>query len=82
MANDDDSHISAFLMVFRRLRGLILKRFDISSKILTSHFHDPAPVRDDDDGPGPGVPGVPWVPGRGEGEIAIQFCKSLDLGRK
>ena len=30
----------------------------------------------------PWVPWVPWVPGRGEGEIAIQFCKSLDLGRK
>ena len=36
MGNDDHSHISAFLMVFRRVRGLILKRFDISSKVLTS----------------------------------------------
>ena len=35
MANDDHSHISAFLMMFRRVRGLILKRFDISSKVLT-----------------------------------------------
>ena len=36
MGNDDHSHISAFLMGFRRVRGLILKRFDISSKVLTS----------------------------------------------
>ena len=36
MSNDDDSLISAFLMGFRKVRGLILKRFDISSKILTS----------------------------------------------
>ena len=35
MANDDDSHISAFLMGFRRVRGFVLKRFDISSKVLT-----------------------------------------------
>ena len=36
MGNDDHSHVSAFLMGFRRVRGLILKRFDISSKVLTS----------------------------------------------
>ena len=35
MGNDDHSHISAFLMGFRRVRGLISKRFDISSKVLT-----------------------------------------------
>ena len=36
MGNDDHSHITAFLMGFRRVRSLILKRFDNSSKVLTS----------------------------------------------
>ena len=49
MANDDDSHISAFLLGFRRVRGLILKRFDINSKALTSLFHVVSNDDDDDD---------------------------------
>ena len=36
IANDDHSRISAFFLGFRRVRGLVLKRFDISSKVLTS----------------------------------------------